>query len=438
MRILKNLETIKAGALMVLLNLYHCTYGALSKKLLARKMKRKHESLLVEVRKKERLKVIFLVVCPNMWKLDLVFTKMLDDPYFDPLILVCPIFKLEIKENAKRMELAYQFFAEKNYPVIKANRAPNHKWLELDELKPDLLFFTSPHKVTIDKYYKNAYTKYLSCFAGYGFIAREYRYYDPNLDKWFHQALWRNYATDEYALKRFKNNSILKGRNTLLTGAAYVEDLLFCKKDIKTAWGNTDNRKRIIFAPHYTIEEKQGFKLSNFLMIADKMIEIREQYKNSVYWSFRPHPLLKDALYGHEEWGKERTDQYYSSWEQSEHSELSTGNYIGLFQHSDAMIHDSGSFMVEYLTQKKPVLYLTNPKTTNVFNEMYRRAHHACKHGWTVEDIYKFVDSIVGETAKISQEHIDFYNKEFVDLYSEKSPSWQIINDIKSKVKKWN
>ena len=43
---------------------------------------------------------------------------------------------------------------------------------------------------------------------------------------------------------------------------------------------------------------------------------------------------------------KEKTDKYYRSWEKAENSNIERGKYLGLFLHSDAMIHDCGKPIV--------------------------------------------------------------------------------------------
>lgn len=423
----------KAATLSIMMNAYHCTYGAISKRLLARRMKARHQVLVEKLATKEKITIVFILTHAGLWKLDLLYKKMLKDPYFNPMIMICPAFGLDETTTQNGIDTTYSYIKAKGYNVIKSRDALGEKYLDLDNIDTDLVFFTSPHKITIAEYYEQAYKKYLSCFAGYGYIAREYKYYDPNLDKWFHQAIWRNYISDQYAHNRFKNNSILKGINTKLTGAVYMEELLD-QEDSKRGRSG-DERKIIIYAPHYTIQEKQGFKLSNFLELSDAMLKFRDNYKDNIFWIFRPHPLLKDSLIKHPEWGRAKAQKYYDDWQKNEASALSDGDYIPQFKESDAMIHDSGSFLVEYLSQKKPCLYIVNDKTTNVFSSFYHKAYQAYHHARTIDDIELFLKKIIDGKTEIKNEHRDFYDEEFIDLYLNKSPSDQIILDIKRKIK---
>src|SRR5690606_11048242 len=53
-------------------------------------MQKQHQALLQQIKGKEKIKVVFLAIHKSVWKVDSVFQKMLDDPFFEPLILVCP------------------------------------------------------------------------------------------------------------------------------------------------------------------------------------------------------------------------------------------------------------------------------------------------------------------------------------------------------------
>lgn len=65
-------------------------------------------------------------------------------------------------------------------------------------------------------------------------------------------------------------------------------------------------------------------------------------------------------------------------------SMLSEGDYIDLFLSSDGIIHDSGSFIAEYLYTRKPALHtMTNPKTYEEFNEIGKQCLDVYYHAKT-------------------------------------------------------
>ena len=107
-----------------------------------------------------------------------------------------------------------------------------------------------------------------------------------------------------------------------------------------------------------------------------------------------PHPFLKSELY--KLWGKEKTDKYYECWNQLPNCSINLDSYIELFNESDAMILDSGSFSVEYLFTGKPSLFCyKNDKVVTEFNFFGKEAlkmHYGCK---STDDIDEFINNIV-------------------------------------------
>lgn len=71
---------------------------------------------------------------------------------------------------------------------------------------------------------------------------------------------------------------------------------------------------------------------------------------------------------------KRKTDRYYSEWESLSNAQLETGKYVDLFMTSDAMIHDCGSFTIEYHYTLKPVMYLVKGEEhTKMMNAFAKR-----------------------------------------------------------------
>jgi CDP-glycerol glycerophosphotransferase (TagB/SpsB family) len=79
-----------------------------------------------------------------------------------------------------------------------------------------------------------------------------------------------------------------------------------------------------------------------------------------------------------------------------ENSQYENGEYKGLFNYSDAMIHDCGSFIIEYLYTKKPVMYLVEDETVIMdANEQTRQAFAVHYHGEKPSDIEQFIKNVI-------------------------------------------
>ena len=119
-------------------------------------------------------------------------------------------------------------------------------------------------------------------------------------------------------------------------------------------------------------------------------------------------------MYNHPDWGKQKTDAYYEAWATQHNTQLETGGYIDLFMTSDAMIHDSGSFCVEYHYTKNPVMYMAKNFEEQVsvkgdFGQLAMRLHYV---GSNQSDIIRFIDDVVQNGNDSMKEHRnDFYNQ---------------------------
>ncbi len=405
----------------------------LQKKILIRRMRIKHQQLLQGIKVKKKIKVVYLELFKGMWKLDPVFKKMLEDPYFDPVILVCPCISYGNDAMWGGMNETFSFFEKKNYPVISAYDKAVDKWITLSDINPDIVFFSIPHNMTRKEYYKDAYLNYLSCYVPYNHDVGVFGGIVNQHNQLFHNAQWKIFTPHQCSYEIYKKFSESKGLNVEVTGYPPMERF-FDKKDtgLISSWKNSDHRIRVIWAPHHTIDGDL-LPFSNFLSYADNIQLLAKKYKNDIFWSFKPHPELKIKLYSHPLWGKLKTDLYYKFWENSDFSQLDTGDYIDLFLESDAMMHDCGSFLAEYMYVLKPVLYMLNENNNEgYYNDFGKAALSACRISKNINDIENFILNLINyEKFNILKEHVKFYENELLPYFNSKSPSSKILDIIK-------
>ena len=189
-------------------------------------------------------------------------------------------------------------------------------------------------------------------------------------------------------------------------------------------------KKRVIYAPHHTIEADGWIHYSTFLSTGEIMSSLRDKYKDQVQFVFKPHPLLKPKLYNMPDWGKARTDAYYKAWANAENSTFVDTDYVDLFKSSDALIHDCGSFIVEYLYVQKPVMHLNTGKIKEELNEEVQEAYHAHYLMYEPGDIEHFITDVVikGKDTK-QQEREVVYRKLLIPPHN-RLVADNILNEI--------
>lgn len=364
---------------------------------LIKNAKKRHSVALNAVKEKETITVAFLVIFGALWKYDLLYKLFEDDKRFKPVIVICP-YTIYGKDNMmQELDRAYNLFKNKGYRVLSSYEAASDSFIDIKRtIKPDMVFFTNPHFLTLENYYISNFKEVLTCYVQYSFHVSSLN--KEQYDQLFHNLLWKAFYETSmhktFAIKYARN----KGINVAVTGYPGTDVFLDKSYQPIDVWKiKSADVKRIIWAPHHTINENDSnLGYSNFLQYADYFLNLLERFKNKLQIAFKPHPILRQKLYLHQDWGKQKTDNYYSQWETLSNAMLFEDDYVDLFCSSDAIIHDSGSFLVEYLFQNKPALFcFRNNDVENKFNDFGKLALKVNSKAFHINDIEKFIQEDV-------------------------------------------
>lgn len=359
---------------------------------------------------KERLNVVFMVLYSSVWKYDSVYKLMSKDSRFNPIILVCPIADYGRDHMIENYRPTVDLFKKKGYNVISAYDESTGTFINVDTLKPDILMYAFQWSSHVDSRY-SIYTlqRYLKCYVNYSFKNNPYEWSIASKEQ---GLMWMYFSECEENKKLAQSFNKREFQNIHVVGYPIYDEVLDTVATGKDWKQNNKDIKRIIWAPHHSIEgSDHAIKLSTFLLFAETMLELKEKYKGRVQFAFKPHPQLRPALYKHKDWGKERTDRYYKLWSEGENSTFVSGDYIDLFKSSDAMIHDSHSFTVEYLYVDKPVMFMTNYDRESQCNIVGKMAFNAHYHGTSHEDIVSFIEEVViNNNDSMKDQRNIFYN----------------------------
>ena len=386
------------------------------------------EIALKRLQGKTTIRCVFFATEIADWKCDNVYRKMCQHPRFEPIILVCPIVNGGEQYMKLTMEESMSFFRKKGYHPIKSIDDINGEYVDVrKDIKPDIIFYTSPYDNFMAEHFNLChYTDYLTMYLPYGFTNNGDLSFQYNL--FLHNMVWRYYVESIDHLKYARTESICRGRNAVVTGYPAIEDLIDSNYVLSlNSWKLKDyRRKRIIWAPHHTIKPEGNVSYSCFLEYADFMVAIAKKYKDSVQFVFKPHPLLRKKLESF--WGKDNTDAYFQLWKEMPNTSIAEGDYIDLFLSSDAMIHDSGSFLIEYLYVNKPVMRTLNGvPLEKLYNSFVLRClnHYYLAHN--KQDIEDFIENVINDIDPLKEQRTKFVNEV---LMPKGSPSQNIIDDI--------
>lgn len=397
------------------------------KKYTGKKAHQKRLKKLAEIRKKDVITVVFQVWTLAKWKCDSVYRAMAKHPRFQPIIWITDdpaAFPYEKKGIRKKLEA---FFSKPEYLCYYAeNREKLHK-----KVKPDITFIQEPYDFNQDAV-RCILDDDLLCYAAY--------YVSNTVSKSGHSYFLLYSSVIRYVENRSVFNEISKlmnnqGRNLAIVGHPYLDYLRegknYCLQDMNNMWKNySPGIKKLIWAPHWTIGNQSFYSNGSFLSICDDMVNLAKQHADRLLIAFKPHPILYRALCDHPDWGQEKTDAYYKQWATMPNTQVEEGEYRDLFWSSDAMIHDCGSFIIEYPMVNKPCLYLQRGAGYGDFNGFAKAALNCYTIGKNAEDIEKFIlEQVIGDQDPRKDVRADFI-EQYLSPVGGKTAAENIIESI--------
>lgn len=367
-----------------------------------------HKRAVKKASKKEKIKVAFFATHSSVWKYDEIYRLMVKHRVFDPVIFVCPVIDYGMENMLEEMRRTFKMFSDRGYNVYRTYNEKDGTYLDIkSEFSPDIVFYTNPYKGLIDnRYYITKFKKILTCYVPYAVMTTNNRnFYD--LD--FHNLVWKIFCETNIHKQVASEIQRIKGRNLIVTGYPGSDNLIFNRENIIDVWKIKDrNVKRIIWAPHHLMHELN--KMSNFLEYSDIFLEIAYKYRSKLQIAFKPHPILRMKLNNEPGWGKEKTDEYYIKWDEMENGQYENSDYIDLFLSSDALIHDCGSFITEYLLTNKPSLFMVrNENVMEHWSKYGDRALDAHYQSRNLDQVIEFIEEVVlGENDWMKTKRLNF------------------------------
>lgn len=383
------------------------------------------------VRQQGHARVVFLAMSVPIWKYQHLYEAMSANERFSVSIVISPSIDYDREQQMRDVMSLRSYFDERQMPYIDFDI--DGKPFDIKQkLDPDIIFYPQPYENLLVPEHDcvNFYDRLL-CYYPYAFMTGRGKF---SYNFHFHNLAWRLYYPNQEILHEAQTTAWNKGRNVRIVGHPNGDDFaLWNGNDPWRPMHDGRKRKRIIWAPHFSFSNKFGqLPRGNFLWVAHFMLDLAQRYREFVQIAFKPHPRLLTELYAHPEWGRTRTDDYYRMWDEMENTQLELGSYIDLFMTSDAMIHDSGSFVIEYFYTHKPVMFIS--RDINYFltgqTDFSREAFAQLYIGKDEREIMNFVDQVVlgGDDPMLEQRN-DFYERHLMPP-SGKSVAQNTLDDL--------
>ena len=353
--------------------------------------RRIHDRRLKEVRRRGSARVLFILSNLAIWRGEEICRLLMEDGRFDVRLVICPfddLADLQKKSNADEL-IAYCRRMGWSY-ILKSETDRNL----IESLDPDILFYP--------QMYHELYRNELDCeknldrllvYVPYGIstVSGDWSYNSRFLNN-----SWKIFTPTALHKEYFRQHSFIKGRNVEVVGDSHAK--AFLQEPGSDPWKKQDTpKKRIIWAPHFSINAGGHLNRASFLWLHERMMDLAREYRDAVQFAFKPHPWLLSELYKRPEWGEKKADAYYDFWRNGENTQLETGEFTDLFKTSDAMIHDCGSFTAEYHYTGKPVIFASKdfPAIYQGLDSFGVRCMDLHYHAQEADDIRSFIQDVV-------------------------------------------
>jgi len=398
---------------------------------------------VAEISRNKKIKIVFLIIHRSTWKFDNLFEAMNKENKFKPMVFVVKDISRRAMSSPKwsneEFIQSYKLFESRGWDVFADEQMVENdnsvRSTSLSDLNPDIVILNNPHGLAGHEYSNDLVKKYLTCYIPYHFEGTTYNNNQDQYNSSMHNNFWKIYAPHIVSLEVYKKSQAIKAKNVTLTGHPFVDDLTSTRDFNPDPWKPQGKRKfRIIWAPHQVLADGV-LPRSCFLDQHQFFLDLAKEFYDEVQWCFKPHPLLRPNLESHPDWGYERTKEYFSRWEDMENSQINTGSYVELFKYSDALIHDSYSFMIEYLFLNKPLVFLMRSDgQKNFLNKFGLEALSAHIQASSDRDICSFIKCLIEKKSLGESERREFLNQ-YWDSINCVSPSESIIKDLKGSLR---
>ncbi|WP_417532449.1 CDP-glycerol glycerophosphotransferase family protein [Marinobacter lipolyticus] len=391
----------------------------------------KHERLLTKAKGAEPIRVLFVASSFASWKVDQVVAAMRTGSRFETTVLLGRLSnRMGEAIAADEHRKLSSHFKNKGFDVVDTFNMDDAEIREtIRQIDPHVVFITNPHSLITKALHQEILSQRLTCYVPYHHEVVAYGNNREQYDQLSHNALWKVFAPHQTSRSYYRKIRMKGDKGVVVTGLPACEPLFERSRRFYYHWkSQAGDKLRIIWAPHWLI--RPDLKLATIYELGDAMKDLAWRYRDKVEWVMRPHPFLKPTMVNHPGWGKDKTDEFFKFWTESDFAQIEEGDYIDLFQTSDAMIHDSGSFLAEYLCVDKPVMYLKTETTAeNYLNEFGQLALNACEIGRSIADIEWFINRLLAGEDPNKDKRKTFINETLMPLYAE-PPSQKICQEL--------
>ena len=390
-----------------------------------------HHQRINKISNRGKANVVFLCLNLAMWRCEGILRLMMADTRFHCHVIFGTFINYPLEDTRKNYDVLAVHFKSLDISLIDSTTSEGMAEALQYMQQADIIFYPQPYgKLFGNKLDNKYYRDRLLCYIPYAFFTVSA---DWTCNTALHNQAWRLYRESEYHLREAKRMAHNRGENVVVVGNVKADEFANPASS-EDVWKKQDKmKKRLIWAPHFSVEKGTAMSRNGFLWLSDVMPALAKKYADRLQIAFKPHPKLYSTLCQIEGWGTERTKEYYNQWDVMENGQYESGDYVSLFIHSDAIVHDSGSFTVDYLFTGKPCMFVSNDieDTRSRLNDYAAKSLDQYYIGRCPDDVSRFIEDVVIAGNDPLKTNREAYRRQILLPQSKnQSVSKAIYNDI--------
>ena len=379
--------------------------------------------------KKRKIKVAFWYYEPEKWSsIESLYREFEKSEHFEPIVYLSGFNKgFEYITQQGLLEKNTKFLdnLKVNYKILYDTK--KNELLPIEDFKADIIFYQLPWAIPKNQGVVNAAKFALTCYVPYCYYSLKS---NVNYMTDFHGILWKYFVETDYHKEEYEKD--YGATNCEALGSVKLDNYrLINPKQAEKNWKTS--KKRIIYAPHHSIEASNFHNMATFLKNGEFILKLAKKYQDKTEWIFRPHFVLRDRLLKYGLKTQQEIDDYYKQWENLGKISSSEDNYYEQFITSDCLITDCISFLSEYLPANKPVLHLRSDNQAQPFNDLLQKiteGYYQIYDNETLETI--FLEVIINGNDYLKDKRTQ--NMELLKIDKEKTTAEKIIEYLEKEL----
>lgn len=314
---------------------------------------------VVRLQPNESVRIAFIVQHASVWSSwRSVWLAAHKDQRFKPKVVLTP-FLHPYSSKAATYDDLKQLLINENVPFCAAD------YFDVNSFKPHVTLIQNPYEETrpdnlkIDRLKKAGtrivYIPYgLELGGGAWNISVQY-------DSILHRSAWKIFARSERHKTMFGKYCRVGNDHVHVVGHPKFDlpNKRICDCVTTELKGKIAGRKILLWTPHFSVGDPPAW--STFNLYSDFIFSEMHRRSN-LFLLIRPHPLFFKAMGQYKLWDSEAEKSFREMVKESDNLGLDEcSEYSEAFMVSNALMTDVGSFLLEYLPTKKPLLYLHHP-----------------------------------------------------------------------------